>query len=49
MPRADGIILGGIAQRGVWTLDVDEAERRRIVEGHMELYRSMSRRASVAT
>jgi glycine/D-amino acid oxidase-like deaminating enzyme len=49
MPRADGIILGGIAQRGVWTLEVDEAERRRIVEGHMELYRFMSRRASVAT
>ena len=41
MPRSDGIILGGIAQRGVWTLDVDEEERRRIVEGHIELFHSM--------
>ena len=41
MPRSDGIVLGGIAQRGVWSLDVDEAERKRIVEGHMELFHSM--------
>jgi glycine/D-amino acid oxidase-like deaminating enzyme len=41
MPRSDGIILGGIAQRGVWTLDVDEEERERIVEGHIELFHSM--------
>jgi glycine/D-amino acid oxidase-like deaminating enzyme len=41
MPRSDGIVLGGIAQRGVWSLDVDEAERKRIVDGHIELFRSM--------
>jgi hypothetical protein len=41
MPRSDGIILGGIAQRGVWALDVDEEERKRIVEGQIELFRSM--------
>jgi glycine/D-amino acid oxidase-like deaminating enzyme len=41
MSRSDGIILGGIAQRGVWSLDVDDEERKRIVEGHIELFRSM--------
>ncbi len=41
MPRSDGIILGGIAQRGVWSLDVDETERKRIVDGHIELFDSM--------
>jgi glycine/D-amino acid oxidase-like deaminating enzyme len=41
MPRSDGIVLGGIAQRNVWTLEVDEEERRRIVEGHRELFHSM--------
>jgi hypothetical protein len=41
MPRSDGIILGGIAQRGIWSLDVDDVERRRIVESHIELFHSM--------
>jgi glycine/D-amino acid oxidase-like deaminating enzyme len=41
MPRSDGIVMGGIAQRDVWTLDVDEEERKRIVDGHIELFRSM--------
>ena len=41
MPRADGIALGGTSQRGVWTMEPDEAERKRIVEGHMELYSRM--------
>jgi glycine/D-amino acid oxidase-like deaminating enzyme len=41
MPRSDGIILGGIAQRGIWSLDVDDVERRRIVESHIELFQSM--------
>ncbi len=38
MPRSDGIVLGGTAERDVWTLDVNEAERQRIVTGHMELF-----------
>ncbi len=46
MPRSDGIVLGGIAQRGIWTLDVDEEERKRIVEGHVELFHSMRAPAS---
>lgn len=42
MPRSDGIALGGTSQRGVWTMEPDEAERRRVVEGHMELFSRMS-------
>jgi glycine/D-amino acid oxidase-like deaminating enzyme len=41
MPRSDGIILGGTSEKGVWTLDVNEEERKRIVEGHIELFHSM--------
>jgi glycine/D-amino acid oxidase-like deaminating enzyme len=43
MPRSDGIILGGTSEKGVWTLDVNEEERKRIVEGHIELYQAMRR------
>jgi D-amino-acid oxidase len=41
MPRSDGIVLGGTAQRGVWTMEPDEAERQRVVEGHIELFSAM--------
>lgn len=41
MPRSDGIILGGTSERDVWTTDVNEAERTRIVEGHIELFNAM--------
>ena len=41
MPRSDGIILGGTSQRDVWTIDVDEKERQRVVEGHIELFNAM--------
>jgi D-amino-acid oxidase len=41
MPRSDGIILGGTSQRDVWTMDVDEKERNRVVEAHIELFTSM--------
>ncbi len=41
MPRSDGIVLGGTSQRDVWTLDVDEKERSRVVEGHIELFNAM--------
>ena len=41
MPRADGIALGGTAQRGVWTLEPDDAERQRVVEGHIQLFSQM--------
>jgi glycine/D-amino acid oxidase-like deaminating enzyme len=41
MPRSDGIVLGGTSERGVWTTEVNELERRRIVEGHIELFDAM--------
>lgn len=41
MPRSDGIILGGTAERGVWTLEVNEEEKKRIVDGHIELFHGM--------
>jgi D-amino-acid oxidase len=41
MPRSDGIVLGGTAQRGVWTLEPDEGERKRVVDGHIELFSRM--------
>jgi len=43
MPRADGIVLGGTSQRGVWTLEPDEEERKRVVNDHIELFAGMKR------
>src|SRR5436309_8707125 len=45
MPRNDGIALGGTSQRDVWTLEPDEAERKRVVDGHIELFSAMKRPA----
>jgi glycine/D-amino acid oxidase-like deaminating enzyme len=42
MARSDGIILGGTSERDVWTLDVNEKERLRVVDGHIELFKSMA-------
>ena len=41
MPRRDGIVLGGTSQRDVWTTEIDEAERKRVVETHIALFDSM--------
>jgi D-amino-acid oxidase len=41
MPRQDGIILGGTGERGVSSLDVNQAEADRIFEGHRALFASM--------
>jgi D-amino-acid oxidase len=43
MPRRDGIILGGTSERDVWTTEINEDERKRVVEGHMQLFQSMKR------
>jgi glycine/D-amino acid oxidase-like deaminating enzyme len=43
MPRRDGIILGGTSERDVWTLDINDAERKRVVEGHMALFENWVR------
>lgn len=40
-PRRDGILLGGTFEHDVWSLDVDEAARRRIVAGHRALFEGM--------
>ena len=41
LPRADGIVLGHVMQRGEWSLDVDEAERRRVIEYHARIFGAM--------
>lgn len=41
MPRSDGIVLGHVSQRGVWSLDVDEAERKRVVDGAIAFFGRM--------
>ena len=43
MPRRDGIILGGTSERDVWTMEVNDEERTRVVEGHRQLFESMKR------
>jgi D-amino-acid oxidase len=43
MPRRDGIILGGTSERDVWAMEVNEAERKRVIEGHMQLFAAMRR------
>jgi D-amino-acid oxidase len=41
MARSDGIALGGTSQRDVWTLEPDETERKRVVDGHIALFNAM--------
>ncbi len=41
MARSDGIILGGTSQRGVWTLEPDETERKRVVDSHIAVFGAM--------
>ncbi len=41
MPRRDGIVLGGTSERDVWTTEINEAERKRVVEGHKTLFDAM--------
>ena len=41
MPRSDGIVLGHVSQRGVWSLDVDEGERKRVVEAAIAFFGRM--------
>jgi glycine/D-amino acid oxidase-like deaminating enzyme len=43
MPRRDGIVLGGTSERDVWTTDINDAERRRVVDGHKTLFDAMKR------
>jgi len=41
MPRTDGIVLGGTSERDIWTTDVNEAEKKRIIDNHVTLFASM--------
>ena len=41
MPRRDGIVLGGTSERDVWTTEVNEAEKARIIDNHVQLFASM--------
>lgn len=41
MPRRDGIVLGHVNQRGVSSLDVDEGERKRVVEAAIAFFGRM--------
>jgi len=41
MPRSDGIVLGGTSLRDNWSLDIEEKERQRVMDLHMELFNSM--------
>ena len=41
MPRSDGIVLGGTSIRDDWSLTINEVERQRVVETHIELFNSM--------
>jgi glycine/D-amino acid oxidase-like deaminating enzyme len=43
MPRSDGIILGGTSLRDNWSLDIEENERKRVMDLHTELFNSMRR------
>ncbi|MBI4476047.1 MAG: FAD-dependent oxidoreductase [Acidobacteria bacterium] len=41
MPRRDGIALGSTQERGVWTLEPNEAERARVMEACIKFYSAM--------
>ena len=38
MPRSDGIILGGTSIRDNWSLDVEDKDRDRVINAHIELF-----------
>jgi glycine/D-amino acid oxidase-like deaminating enzyme len=40
-PRSDGIVLGGTSIRDNWSLDVEEKDRDRVINAHVELFAAM--------
>lgn len=42
-PRTDGVLLGGLFQKGEWSLSVDEATRARVLRGHAQFFGSFRR------
>ena len=51
LEHLDGALLSvwGTSERDVWTLDVNEKERMRVVDGHIELFKSMKGALSETT
>ena len=41
MPRRDGIVLGGTSERDIWTTEINDGERKRVVDGHKTLFDAM--------
>jgi D-amino-acid oxidase len=41
MPRSDGIVLGGTSLRDNWSFDIEENERKRVMDLHIELFGGM--------
>jgi glycine/D-amino acid oxidase-like deaminating enzyme len=41
MPRADGVLLGGTQERGVWTMEPNQTEADRIFAGHQMMFGAM--------
>jgi len=41
MPRSDGIMLGGTREQGIWTLEPNQDELKRVVEGHRRFFAAM--------
>src|SRR5215470_7947313 len=39
-PRSDGILLGGSFEKGEWSLEVDQATKARVLEGHAKFFGS---------
>jgi D-amino-acid oxidase len=42
MPRRDGIVLGGTSERDIWSTEINDAERKRVVDGHKTLFDAMT-------
>jgi D-amino-acid oxidase len=41
LPRSDGIVLGHTMERGVWSLEINEENRKRVVEQTMRVFNAM--------
>ncbi len=46
MPRADGILLGGTRESGVWSLEPNREAEERILAGHADYFGRMARLAA---
>lgn len=41
MPRSDGIVLGGTSLRDNWSMEVEEKDRDRVINAHIELFAAL--------